>query len=805
MGSINLSEFVKNPFTPTAYFDFADFKKVTGEMIRYLDAVIDKNLENHALPEQKETVYNYRNVGLGVTGLHDALIKMRLKYGANNSLKLVNSIMSIMFRTAFTASVQLAKEKGSFPKYSSNLLKSSIVKNHFTENDPIISEARKYGVRNCSLLSIAPTGSIGSMLNVSTGCEPIFAISYMRKTESLNNDTDTYYKVYTGVAREYIEKFATEELPEYFIESKDIFWKDRIKMQEVLQNHVDTAISSTINFPHDTTLEEIEQVYLYAWEKGLKGVTIYRDGCKRAGILSTKENNTSNESAISSDANISRGTIIKADDNCIGKKRTLITGCGTLHCEAFFDPDTGDLLETYLSKGSLGGCVDADTEYFNGYQWKKISEYKRASGEKVLQYHENGEAELVEPIHYIVNENIDTLKRFTSNYGLDMVLSDDHRMYMFKNYSKYSMGVRNKLTTEIATVQEYLNREGRKERHIPTTFSFKAPGIPVEDKYIRLLVAIYADGYYDGQKIVVSFKKERKKNRFRTLLRKCDIGWTERNIYNTQYTYFYVHPVPSILEWFTDKQFTKKWYDCTDNQLKIIINECVYWDGSVEEGNRLGAYYSSKKEEIDFIQFALHRLGYRATISNNNSSNSNKPSYRVRWTKRNVHNLKHAKVESYPAIDNRSYCFTVPSGLLVLRRNGKIFITGNCNQFMIGLSRLISLSARGGIDIYSIIDQLKSSGTCPSYAVRRATKHDTSLGSSCPVAVGNALLDMYKEMQSEIGEENEEIAKSVHKNKTNKNMPEGKVKVTSCPECGSPLVFEGGCNTCKNCGWSKCD
>lgn len=483
MGSINLSEFVKNPFTPTAYFDFADFKKVTGEMIRYLDAVIDKNLENHALPEQKETVYNYRNVGLGVTGLHDALIKMRLKYGANNSLKLVNSIMSIMFRTAFTASVQLAKEKGSFPKYSSNLLKSSIVKNHFTENDPIISEARKYGVRNCSLLSIAPTGSIGSMLNVSTGCEPIFAISYMRKTESLNNDTDTYYKVYTGVAREYIEKFATEELPEYFIESKDIFWKDRIKMQEVLQNHVDTAISSTINFPHDTTLEEIEQVYLYAWEKGLKGVTIYRDGCKRAGILSTKENNTSNESAISSNANISRGTIIKADDNCIGKKRTLITGCGTLHCEAFFDPDTGELLETYLSKGSLGGC----------------------------------------------------------------------------------------------------------------------------------------------------------------------------------------------------------------------------------------------------------------------------------------------------------------------------------NQFMIGLSRLISLSARGGIDIYSIIDQLKSSGTCPSYAVRRATKHDTSLGSSCPVAVGNALLDMYKEMQSEIGEENEEIAKSVHKNKTNKNMPEGKVKVTSCPECGSPLVFEGGCNTCKNCGWSKCD
>ena len=126
--------------------------------------------------------------------------------------------------------------------------------------------------------------------------------------------------------------------------------------------------------------------------------------------------------------------------------------------------------------------------------------------------------------------------------------------------------------------------------------------------------------------------------------------------------------------------------------------------------------------------------------------------------------------------------------------------SGGCNNFMIGLSRMISLAARGGIDVYSIVDQLKSSGTCPSYAVRTATKHDTSKGSSCPVAIGNALLEMYEEMMDEVGfSDVEEKELEVI---TPKIVPVSKAK---CPQCGGELVFEGGCNTCKNCGWSKCD
>ena len=129
--------------------------------------------------------------------------------------------------------------------------------------------------------------------------------------------------------------------------------------------------------------------------------------------------------------------------------------------------------------------------------------------------------------------------------------------------------------------------------------------------------------------------------------------------------------------------------------------------------------------------------------------------------------------------------------------------TGGCNNFMIGLSRMISISARGGIDIYTIIDQLNSTGSCPSYTVRRATKGDTSKGSCCPMAVGNALLDMYQEVQEELKERRIKEggeAKPVPKPKA---VAEKKAKVV-CPECGEPLSFEGGCNICKNCGWSKC-
>lgn len=358
LGSINLSEFVINPFTPTAEFDNYGFAEAVSIAIEALDNVLDENLDNHPLVEQREMAYNYRNVGLGIMGLHDALIKLGITYGSTESKGKIDSIMDIMFRQAVLTSNKLAQEKGAFPKYNDKVLESSVIKHHFLPEE--IEKLYIHGLRNCSLLSIAPSGSIGTMLNISTGCEPLFQISYNRKTESLAGE-DKYYKVYSGIAQNFLDftgQDANDDnviLPEYFNTSSDIHWFDRLQIQAILQDHVDTAISSTINLPEETTQEDIEQLYLYAWRMGLKGVTIFRDGCKRLGILSTKDKSITNEKEVKSN-NLKRGEVVKVNNNTIGRERHLNIGCGTLHCTAFFEPQTGDLLEVYLSKGSKGGC-----------------------------------------------------------------------------------------------------------------------------------------------------------------------------------------------------------------------------------------------------------------------------------------------------------------------------------------------------------------------------------------------------------------------------------------------------------------
>ena len=469
LGSINLAEFVIDEYTENAHIDINEFRKAINIAIEALDDLIDENADNHPLEVQKINSLNYRNIGLGLMGVGTALFKLGLKYGSEEAKGFINDIFAHMFRESVYASVALAKTKGVFSKYKDCIFDSEIIEKHFDESE--IKKFKTIGIRNCSLLSIAPTGSISTMLGVTGGCEPEFAIKYTRKTDNL----DDSYDVFCNEAQYYMKKFNTNILPDYFVCSSDINYKDRIDMQAIMQEHIDTAISSTVNLPNDILLEDVEKLYLYAWQKGLKGITIFRDGCKRMGILTTDSNKNS-DSTYESNEQLQRGDIVEVNDDVIGKKRKLNTGCGTLHCEAFFDPTTGELMETYLSKGSLGGC----------------------------------------------------------------------------------------------------------------------------------------------------------------------------------------------------------------------------------------------------------------------------------------------------------------------------------NNFMIGLSRLISLLARSGCNIYTIAEQLDSCGVCPSYAVRSATKHDTSKGSCCPMAVGKALIDMYEEMIDDLGLEEYDL-EDVTSQKTNSTNS------LKCPECGSQLYFEGGCNICKNCGWSKCN
>ena len=463
LGSMNLAEFVKD-----GEFNEEEFREAVAICVRALNDVLEEGLPLHPLEEQRISVNDWKQIGLGIMGLADMLIKMEITYGSSEAMDFCHHLGFIMADTAIRESALLAKEKGMFPKCNIDQILASP---YFNENtsEETREIVREFGIRNSQLLTIAPTGTLSTMLGISGGIEPIFATHFERRTTSLS-DHDQFYKVYPPVVKEYMDKHGLEDdssLPPFFVTAQNLDYRQRLVQQGTWQMHIDASISSTVNLPEDFPEENVYDIYMYAWKIGCKGVTVFRDGCKRLGILTTKEKR--------SESSNERGMVKTVADNVIGKKRKLMTGCGSLHCTAFFDPVSGDLMEVYLNKGSTGGC----------------------------------------------------------------------------------------------------------------------------------------------------------------------------------------------------------------------------------------------------------------------------------------------------------------------------------NNFMIGLSRMISLAARSGCDINAVVDQLKSCGSCPSYTVRTFTKKDTSKGSCCPMAVGWALIDMHDEMMRQVRSSNlvappkEEVSP--------------KVVINPCPKCGDELTFQGGCNVCRSCGWTKCE
>lgn len=348
LSSINLSAFVKDK-----EFDFDDFGETVANGVIYLNEVLEEGLSLHPLEEQRQSVADWRQIGLGIMGLADMLIKMELPYDSEQARHLCEKIGLVMADQALYTSAFLAGHDGSYNNYKSCVQKSEFLKNNTCESTREAIEA--YGLRNSQLLTIAPTGTISTMLGISGGIEPIFANSYTRKTESLHGH-DEYYKVYTPIVKEYMDEHGIKdeaELPNWFCTSSTISPLNRVLMQGVWQKHIDASISSTVNLPEEATIEDVEEIYLNAWKEGLKGITVFRNGCKRLGVLTTSSSQEKEE-----EKGLSRGEIISCSDNLIGMKRRLTTGCGSLHCTAWFDPHTGDLMEIYLNKGSTGGCAN---------------------------------------------------------------------------------------------------------------------------------------------------------------------------------------------------------------------------------------------------------------------------------------------------------------------------------------------------------------------------------------------------------------------------------------------------------------
>lgn len=480
LGSINLAEFVDE----NGHFKWNLFYTTVHTAVRALNDVLDEGLSLHPLKEQRDSVRDWRQIGLGVMGVADMLIKMRLRYDSDEAIEHCRDVSQALADHAMYMSAKLAKEhNATYPMYNPCVLDSDFVRNNADTATRQLIE--RYGLYNSQLLTVAPTGTLSTMLGVSGGIEPIFAKSYKRKTESLHDKT-TYYDVLTSIYQRYADEHGLtvdDEFPSWFVDSSEIDSIQRVKMQEAWQLGIDASISSTVNLPKSATVDDVSNIYMEAWRHGLKGITIYRSGCMREGVL-VVEDKRDDTPTNPNDNDLPRGAIIDCADDLVGKKRKLQTGCGSLHVLAFFDPIDGSLQEVYFNKGSTGGCAN----------------------------------------------------------------------------------------------------------------------------------------------------------------------------------------------------------------------------------------------------------------------------------------------------------------------------------FMTGLSRMVSLLCRAGVDIMTIKDQLDSTGVCPSYATRRATHHDTSAGSCCPMAIGNALVDMWREMQEEINDDEDDV---VDAGDTANPMPSERQanddnNVPTCPECGNELVFEGGCNVCKNCGWSKC-
>ena len=290
--SINLSEYVLNPFTSEACIDFDSLSEDIGHIVTSMDDIVSENMMRHALPEQRMMAERYRNIGIGIMGLADMFVKLGVRYGDDKSLRWTELVMSFITREAILSSAALANSRGTFPGYDPLMLESEFAKTVLTEGD--IHYIRNCGLRNSTFISVAPTGSVGTMFNIGTGVEPFFRLEYVRTTKSLGGK-EKEHRERPRIIQEYLKHIGKEDidikdLPEYFVSSDMIDYHQRIKLQAILQKYTDTGISSTINLPKGTSVETIYELYMLAWKEGLKGVTVYVDG-SRDGIL-TENGNT---------------------------------------------------------------------------------------------------------------------------------------------------------------------------------------------------------------------------------------------------------------------------------------------------------------------------------------------------------------------------------------------------------------------------------------------------------------------------------------------------------------------------------
>lgn len=364
LGSLFLHNFVENPFTKSAKINHDKLKEVIFVAVRMLDNIIDINNFPDKIYENYQK--SFRTIGLGITGLADMFAMLGVKYNSVEARIIADDLMNFIALNTYKASIELSKEKGEFSLLNrKKFVESGFITKHCERSNEWIdvkNDIMKYGIRNGKMLSVAPTGTLSLTFgnNCSSGLEPIFSLEYERKVK-VGGQAEENAKIVPMRDYAYGEWLKVKDSTECVVD-EDVFVTalgmtvdEHVDMLGAIAYHVDMSCSKTINVPSDYSYEDTKKIYEKCHALGVKGCTIFRPNEIRQGILITEDSKTK-EDENPKQTELPRGYIIQANDDVIGKKRKLMTGCGSLHCTAFFDPVTGELMETYLSKGSQGGC-----------------------------------------------------------------------------------------------------------------------------------------------------------------------------------------------------------------------------------------------------------------------------------------------------------------------------------------------------------------------------------------------------------------------------------------------------------------
>lgn len=285
LGSINMARLVSQPFDPGAELNLTALDELVRVAVRMMDNVVDAS--RFPLPEQAAEAKAKRRIGLGVTGLADALLMLGLRYGSEAAAAQTEAWMRAIARSAYLASVDLAREKGPFPLFDAEKFLASGSLTHMDAD--VRAAIRQHGIRNALLTSIAPTGTISLYAgNVSSGIEPVFAYAYTRKV--LQKDgSRTEEEVVDYAVQMWRERFGDAPLPDWFVNAQTLPPLDHVRMQAAAQIWIDSSISKTINCPEDISFEDFKEVYMAAWDQGCKGCTTYRPNDVTGSVLTVSE------------------------------------------------------------------------------------------------------------------------------------------------------------------------------------------------------------------------------------------------------------------------------------------------------------------------------------------------------------------------------------------------------------------------------------------------------------------------------------------------------------------------------------